>query len=907
MLLTLLKRTFKYTRKTRTFTGPYSNGENPRGQLWYRRKFCEETLCHKLQSNVIIDLYTRLIIASKILRKLNFWQENNILHGHLVLKNIFISKDGVVEFLDAGIALARVHAKVDLGVLDSLSDYSALLFAPEVFSADFDVRADLYSLGCMLRELLFGSPGQKQGLEELELSINELCDENSGKRPELRFLITLVDSAIGEIEQLSDKDPKIGSKEQFEEESDSSSVEDIRGQVFEITQFGLEGETEELPQREVGVDEHEVHVPESLCKDVVESSSELEENTTEPSSQISNMDEDGSAIGDERRKFKPRSARDLKREKKRQKEHLEAEIVKKKKEALKRKVRPTLEADTSTYKPESEQKELEQEIPEQVQKKEDLPPVIVSPVSPKGADVEGWPDKSKEVELESADALHEEAFVKGLPLERRSVFSAPFYGLVAVVIALFAVLIFLIKSRPTVENSPIVASVSSEHLEQLWTSGRPSRIERVAQIAVDKSNNSSLAALEVIVNHSVRSHLREQGIVSRRDFYSELVAIGARFDWEKELSEDDLRVLVYLATMNQENLSKPELLLILLSGTQGLFMQLQQLRRLRNLKLWIVFPAFILTRLPGELGIAIKDIIGEDHSIKISDPRIMRFANIEALKRPWKQLIGKLHPFVNLSPKNHLQALARVAYENQRLQSALIAFLSEDQYKIDAPEYNWGRSSKIISESAIWKNIGPSERIALVSGLVPSAKMKFSAHQLFEMLLHPSVDIRAYGARQFLAISKDVKFIYPGAVSVWSYASQKSIELPGIMLATLVKMLKTQLTNDAQLVATSNSLIKQGAPLELILKLLLANSGEEKELASDEVICNFLKTLVIDGKWMPQEDIFEGLSTHPHYKARRLAYYAAFKTYSERDYQRGLEFLKKRSSTRKPRFQYPTY
>jgi predicted Ser/Thr protein kinase len=96
-----------------------------------------------------------LEFGEQVCAGLGYAHEERIIHRDIKPANIFVTKDGVVKIGDFG--LARVTREVN--VKQTKVCGTPLYMSPEqIRGTDLDFRSDLYSLGCMLFELLTGKP-----------------------------------------------------------------------------------------------------------------------------------------------------------------------------------------------------------------------------------------------------------------------------------------------------------------------------------------------------------------------------------------------------------------------------------------------------------------------------------------------------------------------------------------------------------------------------------------------------------------------------------------------------------------------------------------------------------------------------------------------------------------------------
>ena len=99
-------------------------------------------------------------IAIEVCSGLAFAHDRRVIHRDIKPANIFLLDDGRVKIMDFG--LARVVR--ELSIKKTMISGTPLYMSPEqIRGTDLDFRADLYSLGCMVYEMLCGTPPFYQG------------------------------------------------------------------------------------------------------------------------------------------------------------------------------------------------------------------------------------------------------------------------------------------------------------------------------------------------------------------------------------------------------------------------------------------------------------------------------------------------------------------------------------------------------------------------------------------------------------------------------------------------------------------------------------------------------------------------------------------------------------------------
>jgi serine/threonine protein kinase len=130
------------------------------GQLWFTMPFVEgESLRDRLNREKQLPVEDALRIATDAARALQYAHQHGIIHRDIKPENLLLTKDGSTLVADFGIARALG------GVEDQLTQTGISLGTPAYMSPEqaagdrtLDARTDLYSLGCILYEMLAGEP-----------------------------------------------------------------------------------------------------------------------------------------------------------------------------------------------------------------------------------------------------------------------------------------------------------------------------------------------------------------------------------------------------------------------------------------------------------------------------------------------------------------------------------------------------------------------------------------------------------------------------------------------------------------------------------------------------------------------------------------------------------------------------
>jgi serine/threonine protein kinase len=137
----------------------YDSGETD-GQLWYVMPFVDGgTLRERLRDDGQLPLDEALLITRQVLAALACAHEHGIVHRDVKPENILLSRGGALVS-DFGIAHAITAAGTARLTETGLAIGTAAYMSPEQATADrrIDRRSDIYSLGCVLYEMLAGEP-----------------------------------------------------------------------------------------------------------------------------------------------------------------------------------------------------------------------------------------------------------------------------------------------------------------------------------------------------------------------------------------------------------------------------------------------------------------------------------------------------------------------------------------------------------------------------------------------------------------------------------------------------------------------------------------------------------------------------------------------------------------------------
>ena len=113
-------------------------------------------LLQTMREDAPLPLDQKLNVIVQLLDGLAHAHEAGVIHRDIKPANVFLAADGTVKIMDFGVARFTMSAATNTGMVMGTPDY----MSPEqVQGGKLDGRTDLWSVGCMLHELITGHRG----------------------------------------------------------------------------------------------------------------------------------------------------------------------------------------------------------------------------------------------------------------------------------------------------------------------------------------------------------------------------------------------------------------------------------------------------------------------------------------------------------------------------------------------------------------------------------------------------------------------------------------------------------------------------------------------------------------------------------------------------------------------------
>ena len=119
-----------------------------------------ESLRSRLQREKQLPIPAAIRIACQIMDATSYAHKKGIVHRDIKPENVLIGRDGGVYVLDFGIARAIVESGLDRLTSTGIGVGTPAYMSPEQALGDrtLDARSDIYSIGCVLYEMIAGIP-----------------------------------------------------------------------------------------------------------------------------------------------------------------------------------------------------------------------------------------------------------------------------------------------------------------------------------------------------------------------------------------------------------------------------------------------------------------------------------------------------------------------------------------------------------------------------------------------------------------------------------------------------------------------------------------------------------------------------------------------------------------------------
>jgi serine/threonine-protein kinase len=170
----------------------YDSGE-AHGLLYYVMPFVAgESLRARLSREGVLPVPEAVRLAREVAEGLGYAHEHGVVHRDIKPENILLSS-GHALVCDFGIAQALTLAAADTPTEPGLAIGTPAYMSPEQFDADtdLDARSDIYSLGCVLFEMLAGIPPFRG-----PTGFSVMAQHSTARPPSLRRLRSDVPAAI---------------------------------------------------------------------------------------------------------------------------------------------------------------------------------------------------------------------------------------------------------------------------------------------------------------------------------------------------------------------------------------------------------------------------------------------------------------------------------------------------------------------------------------------------------------------------------------------------------------------------------------------------------------------------------------------------------------------------------------
>jgi TolB-like protein/Tfp pilus assembly protein PilF len=173
----------------------YDSGEAD-GIVYYVMPYVEgPSLRQRLQGEPRLPVAEALRIARQVVGALDYAHRRGLVHRDIKPENIMLYEDAALV-TDFGIALAVRSAHAGRFTESGIVIGTPVYMSPEQAMGDpVDARSDLYSVGCVLYEMLIGTPPYT-GADTMEITAQKLVDPMPPLRPQREEVPAEVEAAL---------------------------------------------------------------------------------------------------------------------------------------------------------------------------------------------------------------------------------------------------------------------------------------------------------------------------------------------------------------------------------------------------------------------------------------------------------------------------------------------------------------------------------------------------------------------------------------------------------------------------------------------------------------------------------------------------------------------------------------